>query len=165
MESVEWTVVFETRTFDLWKVNWLTGLLAIFLSCAQVCQELNSSWAWELEQNRYMQMSMESKSTILKVPHTFSSLCSTPTLHLYQLYTYNSSAPSPHLLYTYISSTPSLSSRPSLHLHLLYTFPVPYTFSTPTPPLNLFSHLCYTFPPLCTSSPLISPISDSDSTH
>ncbi|XP_059932427.1 remodeling and spacing factor 1 isoform X1 [Gadus macrocephalus] len=33
---------------------------------AKVCQELNSSWAWELEQNRYMQMSMESKSTILK---------------------------------------------------------------------------------------------------
>ncbi|XP_039893353.1 remodeling and spacing factor 1 [Simochromis diagramma] len=33
---------------------------------AKVCQELNSTWAWELEQKGYQEMSMECKSTILK---------------------------------------------------------------------------------------------------
>lgn len=33
----------------------------------QVCQELNSTWAWELEQKGYQEMSMECKSSILKV--------------------------------------------------------------------------------------------------
>ncbi|KAM9853372.1 remodeling and spacing factor 1 [Aulostomus maculatus] len=33
---------------------------------AKVCQELNSTWAWELEQNGYQEMTMESKSSILK---------------------------------------------------------------------------------------------------
>ncbi|XP_061538599.1 remodeling and spacing factor 1 isoform X2 [Phycodurus eques] len=33
---------------------------------AKMCQELNSAWAWELEQNGYRDMSMECKSSILK---------------------------------------------------------------------------------------------------
>lgn len=33
---------------------------------AKVCQELNSTWAWELEQKGYQEMSMECKSCILK---------------------------------------------------------------------------------------------------
>ncbi|XP_037533581.1 remodeling and spacing factor 1 isoform X2 [Nematolebias whitei] len=33
---------------------------------AKVCQELNSTWAWELEQKGYQEMSMECKSSILK---------------------------------------------------------------------------------------------------
>ncbi|XP_061733627.1 remodeling and spacing factor 1 [Nerophis ophidion] len=33
---------------------------------AKMCQELNSAWAWELEQNGYQDMSMECKSGILK---------------------------------------------------------------------------------------------------
>nr|XP_057936805.1 remodeling and spacing factor 1 [Doryrhamphus excisus] len=33
---------------------------------AKMCQELNSAWAWELEQNGYQDMSMECKSSILK---------------------------------------------------------------------------------------------------
>ncbi|XP_037123648.1 remodeling and spacing factor 1 isoform X2 [Syngnathus acus] len=33
---------------------------------AKSCQELNSAWAWELEQNGYQDMSMECKSSILK---------------------------------------------------------------------------------------------------
>ncbi|XP_024133753.1 remodeling and spacing factor 1 isoform X1 [Oryzias melastigma] len=33
---------------------------------AKVCQELNSTWAWELEQKGYQDMSMECKSSILK---------------------------------------------------------------------------------------------------
>ncbi|XP_040030630.2 remodeling and spacing factor 1 isoform X2 [Gasterosteus aculeatus] len=33
---------------------------------AKVCQELNGTWAWELEQEGYMGMSMECKSCILK---------------------------------------------------------------------------------------------------
>lgn len=35
----------------------------------QVCQELNNTWAWELEQKGYQEMSMECKSSILKVPY------------------------------------------------------------------------------------------------
>ena len=136
METVEWTVVFEPRTFDLGVkkpksklTDWLTDLglsQVIFLLCSQVCQELNSSWAWELEQNRYMQMSMESKSTILKVPHTSST--PTSALHL-----------------------PSL-----LHLHLLHIFLLPprYQHLISTSPL-ISLPLLYTF------SPLISQISDS----
>ncbi|XP_023252931.1 remodeling and spacing factor 1, partial [Seriola lalandi dorsalis] len=33
---------------------------------AKVCQELNNTWAWELEQKGYQEMSMECKSSILK---------------------------------------------------------------------------------------------------
>ncbi|XP_017293498.1 remodeling and spacing factor 1 isoform X2 [Kryptolebias marmoratus] len=33
---------------------------------AKVCQELNSTWAWELEHKGYQEMSMECKSSILK---------------------------------------------------------------------------------------------------
>ncbi|XP_034024517.1 remodeling and spacing factor 1 [Thalassophryne amazonica] len=33
---------------------------------AKVCQELNTTWAWELEQKGYQEMSMECKSEILK---------------------------------------------------------------------------------------------------
>ncbi|XP_053728745.1 remodeling and spacing factor 1 [Synchiropus splendidus] len=33
---------------------------------AKMCQDLNSTWAWELEQNGYQEMSIECKSSILK---------------------------------------------------------------------------------------------------
>lgn len=43
---------------------------AVCFCFLQVCQELNSTWAWELEQKGYQEMSMECKSSILKVAHT-----------------------------------------------------------------------------------------------
>lgn len=32
-----------------------------------MCQDFNTTWAWELEKKGYMEMSMESKAGILKV--------------------------------------------------------------------------------------------------
>lgn len=35
--------------------------------CMQVCQEFNTTWAWELEQNGYQELTSECKTGILKV--------------------------------------------------------------------------------------------------
>lgn len=42
----------------------------------QVCQEFNTTWAWELEQKGYKEMQTECKAAILKVSSLFSSLVS-----------------------------------------------------------------------------------------
>jgi remodeling and spacing factor 1 len=46
----------------------------------QVCQDINSSWAWELEHKGYQDMSMECKTSILKVRHTHTHRVQTITL-------------------------------------------------------------------------------------
>jgi len=33
----------------------------------QVCQEFNSTWAWEMERKSYLEMTVECKTGILKV--------------------------------------------------------------------------------------------------
>lgn len=47
-----------------------TGLM-VFWWFLQVCQEFNTTWAWELEQKGYKEMQTECKAAILKVSALF----------------------------------------------------------------------------------------------
>lgn len=41
--------------------------LFVEITLMQVCQEFNSTWAWEMERKSYLEMTVECKTGILKV--------------------------------------------------------------------------------------------------